>query len=84
MQAGVPMVVSDIPAQAALVREHDAGIVLDEVTAPAIAAAVRGLAEQGADRRKSEGERLRGIAHERYCWEVESEKLRQLYVGLLG
>ncbi len=83
LQAGLPMVVSDIPAQAALVRDLRAGEILPDVTPAAIARAVQRLARYGEADLAAWGERLRATAHERYCWEIEREKLLALYEKIL-
>jgi glycosyltransferase involved in cell wall biosynthesis len=84
MHAGIPQIVSDIPAQAALVREERAGVVLPEVSAEAIARAVAEIAAVPEAERRADGERLRARARERWCWEVEGRKLEALYGRLAG
>jgi glycosyltransferase involved in cell wall biosynthesis len=79
LQAGLPMVVSDLPGQGAFVRDLKAGEVLPEVTPQAIANAVGRLARFPEGDLAAWGARLRKIAHERYCWEIEREKLLALY-----
>jgi len=83
LHAGLPIVSSDIPAQAALVRELDAGVVLPEVTPASVAEAVRRLAALPDAGRRATGERLRAEARARLCWEVESEGLVRLYARLV-
>ncbi len=84
LQAGLPMVVSDIPAQADLMRELDAGEILPDITPAAIAAAVRKLAALPDDERRDWGRRLRAAAHEKYCWEMQSPKLVAAYGRVLN
>ncbi len=84
MQAGLPQIVSDAPGQAALVRDNEAGEVLSAVTPAAIAAAVHRFAELTDEARTAWGARLRALAHERYCWEIESQKLAGVYERVLG
>ncbi len=83
LHGGLLVVSSDIPAQAALIREHDAGMVLPEVTPAALADAVRRVAALPEAERRSRGERLRALAREKYSWEVESRKLEDLYRRIL-
>jgi len=83
LQAELPMVVSDIPAQAELVRELDAGEILPEITPRAIAAAVARIAALPDEERRKWGARLRAVAHEKYCWEMQSPKLVAVYDRVL-
>ena len=84
MQAGLPMVVSDLPGQGPFVREQRAGEVLPEITPRAISNAVTRLARLPDGDLAAWGARLRATAHERFCWEVEQEKLLRLYARVLG
>jgi len=84
LQAGLPMVVSDLPAQSELMRELDAGEILPEITPAAIAAAVGKLAAMQGDERRAWGARLRAAAHEKYCWETQSPKLVAVYDRVLA
>lgn len=45
MACGVPVIASDLPFQAELVREADAGLIVPPAAAPAIASAVKALAD---------------------------------------
>ena len=83
LQAGLPMVVSDLPAQSELMRELDAGEILPEVTPAAIATGVGKLAALPEDERRTWGARLRAAAHEKYCWEMQSPKLVAVYDRVL-
>lgn len=83
LQAGLPMVVSDLPAQAALVRDEKAGEILPDVTPEAIAAAIGRLARYPSGELAAWGARLRAAALERWCWEVEERKLLDLYARIL-
>jgi glycosyltransferase involved in cell wall biosynthesis len=83
LHAGLPIVSSDIPVQAELVRGLDAGVVLAEVTPGAIAGAVRALAGEPEEVRAARRDRLRAGARERHCWEVESRILVGAYDRML-
>jgi len=83
LQAGLPMVVSDLPAQSDLMREMDAGEILPEITPAAIATAVQKLAAMPDDERAAWGARLRDAANEKYCWEQQSPKLVEVYDRVL-
>lgn len=83
LAAGVPVVASDLPGMAAIVRESGAGLLCDPVDPAAIARAIRTLielpdAELDAYRRSG-----LAAAHDRYNWEVQAERLLAVYAGLV-
>jgi glycosyltransferase involved in cell wall biosynthesis len=82
LQAGIPVVTSEGTAQADVLREADAGIAVREMTPEALAAAIRETGEKGPEERRRFSERVRGLARERWCWEVESKVLTDLYRGV--
>lgn len=84
LHAGLAVISSDIPAQAALVRELDAGIVLPEVTPESVADGVARLAARSEREALCASERIRASARERYCWEVHSARLTDTYRALVG
>jgi glycosyltransferase involved in cell wall biosynthesis len=79
LHAGLLVITTEGTAQANLVREADAGIVVGEPTASALADAVYALAALPEEERRRRGERLRDLARQRLCWEVEANKLTALY-----
>lgn len=81
LQAGLPIVTSDTPAQARLVTELDLGAVYPAGDADALAEAVRAVL---ADRDRLRA-RISGDAElrHRFSWAAQVEVLRGLYTGLL-
>jgi glycosyltransferase involved in cell wall biosynthesis len=84
LHGGLPIVSSDIPAQGALVRELNAGVVLADVTPDSIAEAVGRIAARTKDEVQATSARLRAVARERFCWEVESRILMEAYGRILA
>jgi glycosyltransferase involved in cell wall biosynthesis len=77
--AGVPVVVSDLPGMAPIVRETGVGLACDPSSPGAIAASIRQLmSPPEADRTALRG-RVLQVAHERYNWEAQSGTLLALY-----
>ncbi|MGZ3547635.1 MAG: glycosyltransferase family 4 protein [Vulcanimicrobiaceae bacterium] len=81
MGAGLPVIVSDFLRCSALVREFDCGLVVDPYDIDAVARAITELVCDPA-RAQAMGERGRLLVSERYRWETEGSKLRELYAGL--
>lgn len=69
--AGLALVVPELPEMAALVRRHELGVVLHEVSPEGIAAAVNGLSRDDVAR----GKRNALAAAGTLCWEREQEVL---------
>jgi glycosyltransferase involved in cell wall biosynthesis len=83
LAAGLPMMVTDIPEVATLVRGHDLGVVVSSTAPAALAAAIQQVLEPAAQARyRANVLRLR----ESFTWEAEARKLvalyRQLFDGL--
>lgn len=82
MMAGIPVVASDLPDMAAIVRAEQIGTLIDDPLSPvAIAAAVRRLLDDQEPPR-AKGERARAAALARYNWDHEKAKLLAVYDGL--
>jgi glycosyltransferase involved in cell wall biosynthesis len=84
MAVGSPVVASDLPGMADIVRSTDSGLLVDPTDPSAIAAAIRSILERSpAD---AEAHRLGSIAAtgERYSWEVQVEVLFREYGLLTG
>ncbi|MBN8593359.1 MAG: glycosyltransferase [Anaerolineae bacterium] len=82
--AGVPLVVSDIPEVAGLVRQYDMGIVVDSMEPKAIAAAIEQVLEPTVNARyRANVLKAREVLN----WAAEEQKLvalyRQIFDGLL-
>jgi glycosyltransferase involved in cell wall biosynthesis len=79
LSVGVPVVVSDFPEMARIVREADVGETCDPTRPESIAAAVnRLLSETDADRLARRA-RARALAESRYNWAIESRALLRVY-----
>jgi glycosyltransferase involved in cell wall biosynthesis len=83
MAAGVPVVASDMPGMAAVVKETGCGVVCDPTSPTAIATAIRSLLDDPAAMRAA-GERGLAAAHARYNWATQFEVLDGVYAKLLG
>ena len=83
MAAGLPIVASDLPVQAAVIREADCGIVVGSFTAASNAAAIIELLDDPAVAREM-GERGRHHALAHLTWESQAAILVGLYEALLG
>jgi glycosyltransferase involved in cell wall biosynthesis len=78
MASGLPVVCSNFPLWAGIVRDADCGIAVDPLDPEAIAAALRTLGED-PERAQRLGENGRRAIAERYNWEAELGKLEALY-----
>ncbi len=83
MAAGVPVVASDLPGMAPIVREADIGLLVDPTDPNAIAAAIRRLVADPSQR-VAMGDRALQAAHDRYNWERQAEILMAEYGRLTG
>ena len=79
MAAGVPVVVSDLPVMAAIVRATGCGLVVDAKDPGAIAAACARIIDAPPEESAAWRQRALDSAHERYNWERESLELLALY-----
>jgi glycosyltransferase involved in cell wall biosynthesis len=83
MAAGVPVVASDLPGMAGIVRETGAGLLVDPTSPAAIASALRELLESEGER-AAMGARALAAAHETYNWERQLDVLLAEYGRLTG
>lgn len=81
--AGVPVVASDLPGMAPIVRETGCGVVVDPTDPAAIAAAIRGVLDGPPEYRMAIIDGL-GRARETYSWERQAEILIAEYGRLTG
>ena len=82
LMAGVPTLVSDLPDMAALIREHRAGMVVDQTDATAVANAMQQiLADRAAFVPASDA---REALAQECSWEGQEAVLLQLYEDLLS
>ena len=84
MAVGTPIVASDLPGMAAIVRESGAGLLVDPANPTAIAAALRTILDGPPDERAAMGRRALAAAHETYNWESQVEVLFAEYGLLTG
>ena len=84
MAAGVPVVASDLPGMAGIVRETGCGLLCDPTSPAAIATAIRSILEAPDSERAAYRERALAAAHGRYSWESQVEILFAEYGRLTG
>jgi len=84
MAAGVPVVASDLPGMAGIVRETGCGVLCDPTSPTAIATAIRSILEAPDSERAAYRERAIAAAHGRYSWESQVEILLAEYGRLTG
>jgi glycosyltransferase involved in cell wall biosynthesis len=79
LAVGVPVVASDLPGMAEIVRADDLGRLCDPTSPASIAAAIRDLLDVTPDARDVRRGRILGVAHERYAWESQVPTLLEVY-----
>jgi len=84
MAAGVPVVASDLPGMAGIVRESGCGLLVDPTDPAAIAGAIRAILDAPEVERRAFGERALAAAHATYNWERQMERLLAEYGRLTG
>jgi glycosyltransferase involved in cell wall biosynthesis len=84
MAAGVPVVASDLPGMADIVREAACGELCDPTSPDSIAAAIRRLLEAPDAERAACAARALAAAHGRYNWETQMGYLLEVYGRLTG
>ncbi len=84
LAAGVPVVASDLPGMAEVVRATGAGYVCDPTDPASIAGALRRVLDAGPDERAALRGRALAAAHERYNWETQAAILLGVYADLLA
>lgn len=84
MMVGIPVVATDLPDMARVVREERCGMLITDPTSPkAIASAVRTLLDDPEEARAM-GARGRAAALARYNWEIEAPKMLAVFDALAG
>ncbi len=84
MAAGVPVVASDLPGMAGIVRATGCGVLCDPTSSVAIAAAIASILDAPAPERAAFRERAIAAAHGEYSWEAQVEVLLAEYGRLTG
>ncbi|MBX3029943.1 MAG: glycosyltransferase [Chloroflexi bacterium] len=82
MAAGVPVVASDLPGMAGIVRETGCGELCDPTSPSSIADAIRRVLDQPGGPRRM-GDLGLAAAHDRYHWAAQLEVLDVVYARLL-
>ncbi len=82
--SGVPVVASDLPGMAEVVREVGCGLLCDPTDPTAIAAAIRGLLGRPPEARAAARERSLAAARETYNWTAQASVLLAVYDRLLA
>ena len=75
ISAGVPVVASDLPGMAPIVRSIEAGRLVDPDDPSAIAAGLTAVLDAGPDEQAARRARLLAAARDTYNWEVQSARL---------
>jgi glycosyltransferase involved in cell wall biosynthesis len=84
MAVGVPVVASDLPGMAAIVRETGCGVLCDPTDVRALAAALGSILDATPEERAGYRERALAAAHDTYSWEAQVEVLLAEYGRLTG
>jgi glycosyltransferase involved in cell wall biosynthesis len=84
MAAGVPVVASDLPGMAGIVRETGCGVLVDPVDPAAVAGAIKGLLDISPGARELIGRKGYAAHLARYNWEAQVEGLLAEYGRLTG
>lgn len=77
IHAGTPILCTDLPEVAGMVRKHDVGMVLEELSVPALRKQISNLQQQPVALSRLKENCLR--AAETECWENEIETLKKIY-----
>jgi glycosyltransferase involved in cell wall biosynthesis len=83
MAAGVPVVASDLPGMASIVRDTGAGLLCDPTSPESIAAAITSIVTAPPVEREAMRDRALRAAHETYNWEAQLGTLFGVYRALL-
>jgi glycosyltransferase involved in cell wall biosynthesis len=83
LAAGTPMIASDLPGMASIVRETRAGVLCDPTSPASIASAISAVVTAAPDEREALRARGLAAAHDRYNWEAQLETLFGVYRELL-
>ena len=84
LAAGVPVVASDLPGMAPIVRDTGGGELCDPASPASIADALRRILGASAEERAAYGRRALAAAHATYNWEAQLQVLGGVYGRLLA
>jgi starch synthase len=82
MGAGTPVVASDLPGMAPIVRETRCGLLCDPRSPGDIARAIREVIDAPPERREAFTQACLAAAHGTYAWERQVERLLELYARI--
>ncbi len=80
IQAGVPVITSNLPEMAAVVNQYEVGMILEERTPENLASVLHTMLHN-EDKRLLWKEKIK-IARQELCWENEEIKLKELFIAL--
>ncbi|MEO5885485.1 MAG: glycosyltransferase, partial [Candidatus Limnocylindrales bacterium] len=83
LAAGVPVVASDLPGMADVIRTARVGLVCDPESPAAIATAIREIVAAPAAEREAQRTHVLRVAHEQYNWDAQVVTLFAVYRELL-
>ena len=84
LAAGVPVVASDLPGMAPIVRSTGGGELCDPASPESIADALQRILGASPDARAAYGQRALQAAHATYNWEAQLQVLGEVYGRLLA
>lgn len=84
MTAGVPIVASDLPGMAGIIRAVDCGRLVDPTDPVSIADGIRDIISLSTPDRAAMREREREAARTTYNWESQAERLFEEYTRITG
>jgi glycosyltransferase involved in cell wall biosynthesis len=84
MAAGTPVVASDLPGMAAIVRATGCGVLVDPGSVDSVAAGLDQVLHASPEAHAAMVARCVRAHHETYAWETQEGRLLQLYEQLLA
>lgn len=81
LSSGIPVIVSNLPEVSAIVKENGCGLIISNVTPENISAAISEIRDN--PEKRFEFKRKAGAVAELINWEIESEKVKELYNKVL-
>jgi glycosyltransferase involved in cell wall biosynthesis len=82
LAVGTPIVASDMPGMAAIIRDTGCGVLVDPTRRESIVAGIAAILDLKVDEMADLRAHCQLAAHERYNWETESTRLLGVYDGL--
>lgn len=82
LAVGTPIVASDMPGMAAIIRDTGCGVLVDPTRRESIVAGIAEMLDMRPDEMADLRARCQLAAHDRYNWEIESARLLGVYDSL--